>query len=109
VAVNPGGYQFPAADGESVMEAAERAGLTWPTLCGGVGMCTMCWFRPSAATAASLSPMGPQELEALNTCRWDGGRRPEGNVRLGCQARVHGDIELQKRGVNRAARAGLYR
>jgi ferredoxin, 2Fe-2S len=95
-------------EGESVMDAAERAGYRWPTLCGGVGMCTMCWVRIDDQPGHA-SPMGALERNALETLRWDEGARPEGNVRLACQLRVSGPLTVFKRGVNVAGRAGVYR
>ncbi len=90
------------------MDAAENAGYRWPTLCGGVGMCTICWVRVESG-ADHVSPMQRLERDALETLRWDEGSRPEGNVRLGCQLTVSGPVEVFKRGVNVAGRAGVYR
>ena len=90
------------------MDAAERQGYRWPSLCGGVGMCTLCWVRVEAG-AGYASPMQQLERYALDTYRWADGARPEGAIRLGCQLRVTGPVTVFKRGVNAAGRAGVYR
>jgi chlorosome envelope protein X len=108
VRVQPLDIEFDAAEGESLMEAAERYGYRWPTLCGGVAMCTMCWARVESG-AEHLSPMQEAEREALETYRREGGGRSEGHVRLGCQVKVYGPATFFKRGVNAAGRAGTYR
>jgi 2Fe-2S ferredoxin len=85
-----------AADGASIMEAANAHGLYWPTTCGGQGQCTTC-----AGTILSggehLSEMGRSERRSLVENR---GAAVLGKpIRLCCQARVHGDVEVQKPGV----------
>ncbi len=107
VRVEPIAIEVEVEPGESVMDAAERVGYSWPTLCGGVGMCTMCWVRITAGRE-HVSPMQQLERDALEVGRWQDGR-PEGDVRLGCQVRISGDVTVFKRGVNRAKRGGSYR
>ena len=108
VHIRPLGIDVTVEDCESLMDAAERLGYRWPTLCGGVGMCTLCWVRVEAGTEY-VSPMQQLERDALDTYRWDEGARPEGDVRLGCQIRLSGPVTVFKRGVNVAGRAGVYR
>ncbi len=108
VRVRPLDIDVDVEDGESLMDAAERQGYRWPTLCGGVGMCTMCWVRVETG-AEHVSPMRQLERDALEMYRWDEGARPEGDVRLGCQVFVTGPVTVFKRGVNVAGRAGVYR
>jgi ferredoxin len=108
VHIEPLGVTIGVEPGESVMAAAERGGYRWPTLCGGVAMCTMCWLRVEAG-AANVEPMEDLELYALETYRWQEGKRPEGDVRLACQLHVIGDVTVSKKGVNQAGRAGVYR
>ncbi|MFN0096008.1 MAG: 2Fe-2S iron-sulfur cluster-binding protein [Dehalococcoidia bacterium] len=108
VLIEPLGVQVQIEPNESVMEAAERAGYRWPTLCGGVAMCTMCWVRIESGSE-NATPMRDLEREALEMYRWQEGAKPEGDVRLGCQLKVTGDVTVFKRGVNVAGRAGVYR
>jgi ferredoxin len=107
VRVNPIGIDIEVEPGESLMEAAERQGYDWPTICGGVGMCTMCWVRIGAGEE-NAEPMEQLERDALETYRWNDGKLEPG-VRLGCQLRMTGDATVYKRGVNIAGRAGTYR
>ena len=107
VRVEPLGIVVDLEPGESVMDGAERLGYSWPTLCGGVGMCTMCWIRITAGHEHA-SPMQQLERDALETGRWHNGH-PEPDVRLGCQLRLSDDATVHKRGVNKAKRAGSYR
>ena len=105
--IDPLDVDLDLAPGESLMEAAERQGYTWPTICGGVGMCTMCWARITEGVEHA-SPMEQLERDALETYRWaDGTAEPD--VRLGCQVTFTGDARVTKRGVNVAGRAGTYR
>jgi ferredoxin len=85
-----------AAHGSSIMEAANAQGLYWPTTCGGHGECTTC-----AATILSggehLSEMGRSERRSLTENR--GAAVLSKAIRLCCQARVYGDVAVQKPGV----------
>ena len=107
VRINPGGTEIEVHPGESLLEAAERQGYSWPTICGGVGMCTMCWVRVESGDE-NLSEMRPFERDALEMNRGSGSSVQPG-TRLGCQVHAHGDAVVFKRGVNLAGRAGLYR
>ncbi len=108
VLVEPLGVVFEVDDDESLMDAAERAGYSWPTICGGVAMCTLCWVRIEAGEG-NVSAMATLERDALETYRWDGARKPEGSVRLACQIRLTGPATVFKRGVGGAGRSGVYR
>jgi ferredoxin, 2Fe-2S len=97
VRVLPNEFVFEAEDDQTIMEAAHEAGLYWPTTCGGEGICTTC-----ACTVEDgldqLDAMGRGERKTLAEERGEailaGGR-----IRLACQARVHGDVTVTKRGV----------
>ena len=89
VQINPSGIQIDVASGETLLEAAERNGYSWPTICGGVGMCTMCWVRVESG-ADNLSDMRPFESEALAMYR-SSEAAAEPGTRLGCQVQAHGD------------------
>jgi len=87
-----------AADGATVMGAAQAAGYYWPTTCGGEGRCTTCACEVLEG-AAALAPRGRAEERALVAER---GRSVLATaVRLACQARVAGaaPITVKKPGV----------
>jgi 2Fe-2S ferredoxin len=97
--VLPDGFEFDAPDGQTIMEAANADGLYWPTTCGGQGICTSCACVVDEG-AENLEPMGRSELSTLAEEMGEAtvlARR----LRLACQARVHGDIAVTKRGVRR--------
>lgn len=80
------------------MSAAQRNGLHWPNVCGGLAECAACRVKVDAQTAQGLSPMGRREAETLRQLVGRDGALPEG-VRLACQAEPTSDIEVTKRGV----------
>lgn len=79
------------------MAAAHDHGIYWPTTCGGEGICTTCACTVEEGIE-NLEPMGRGERKTLAE-----ERGPEvlasGRIRLACQARVHGDVSVAKRGV----------
>lgn len=86
-----------APAGATIMEAALDCGLYWPTTCGGRGMCTTCACTIDAG-AGNLEPMGRSEFLTLAGELGEAAVRARG-LRLACQARVHGDVTVVKRGV----------
>ncbi|WP_280356990.1 2Fe-2S iron-sulfur cluster-binding protein [Nocardia otitidiscaviarum] len=100
VTVRPSGLRFTAATGQSVMAAAQAAGYRWPTICGGLGDCLVCHIEV-LDQPEHLSEPADTEIQAVRQLRARGG----GPVRLACQARVHGDVVVLKRGVRGRPRA----
>jgi len=96
VTVQPSGITFEAAEGETVFDAARAAGYWWPTSCGGKGECTTC-AGLILSGIEHLSAMGRSEEFELTRQR--GRAALQTPVRLCCQARVSGDVEVQKTGV----------
>jgi 2Fe-2S ferredoxin len=96
IRIEPSGLQFEAEPGETMMEAARRQGYYWPTTCGGNGECTTC-----ACTIVegekNVSELGRFESKSLVAGR--GRFAVQGGLRLGCQARVYGDVTVRKPGV----------
>lgn len=74
-----------AAEGVSVRDASQHAGIAIPSTCGGVGSCGLCTITIESG-AENLNPLTPQELDKL------------GNVffitreRLACQCTPTGDM-----------------
>lgn len=99
VDVQPGGFVLSVCEGETVMAAAERLGYRWPTLCHGEGTCSICWAQviSGAQNLDAPSEAEQQTLELLSP-QLRAGRQ----VRLGCQARVRGDLTVRKTGVRPA-------
>jgi 2Fe-2S ferredoxin len=88
-----------AAEGATIMEAAHEHGLYWPTTCGGQGICTSCACTIEEGET-NLEPMGRGELKTMAEEMGEATVRAR-KLRLACQARVHGDVTVTKRGVRR--------
>ncbi len=91
--------EIEAADDATIMGAAQALGYYWPTTCGGEGRCTTCACEVIQG-ASALSPMGRSEEKSLVFERGEAVLRT--NVRLACQARIHGDtatVIVKKAGV----------
>jgi 2Fe-2S ferredoxin len=100
VRVEPCGLDVEVADGQSVMAAAERQGIFWPTACHGLAECQTCFFEVMSG-GEHLEP--PNELEeaalrVLAAHSWYQGKI----IRLACQTRVSGPVMVRKPGVRRA-------
>ena len=97
IRIEPSGIEVLARQGESVMAAARRHGLEWPTVCGGNGTCRTCYLIVVRGDEHLLPP-GPGEQEAITEIGRSFGRRDE-RIRLACQATVTGDVVVSKYGV----------
>ena len=97
VRVEPGGFEFDAAEGQTVMDAAHEAGLYWPTTCGGQGICTSCACSIDEGNE-NLDEMGRGEQKTLAE-EMGAATVAARHLRLACQARVYGDVAVTKRGV----------
>lgn len=96
VRVEPAGIELLAAEGQTLMAAARSTGHWWPTVCGGNGSCRTC-FAVVTAGAEHFGPVGSLEAEGLALLGVP--TRPGEQLRLACQAQVHGDVEVRKPGV----------
>lgn len=94
--IRPLDIEIEVADGATIMGAAQDEGYYWPTTCGGEGRCTTCACIVVSG-GEHLSPRGRSEERGLREER--GPRVLDGPLRLACQARVHGDVEVEKVGV----------
>jgi 2Fe-2S ferredoxin len=103
VTVEPLGVEFDTRPDETLMEAAHRAGLYWPTVCGGNGYCNRCFIQTDPESPA-FSPLGQEEREELERVRWRITYRP--GERLACRVRILADVTVTKRGVAVAAESG---
>ena len=89
--------EIDAQAGQTIMAAAHDSGLYWPTTCGGQAICTTCLCRVEAG-AENLDEIGSTELKTMTEERSEAMVR-ENDLRLACQARVSGDVTVNKRGV----------
>jgi 2Fe-2S ferredoxin len=102
VRVEPSGIEFEALADESIMAAAVRHGLSWPTLCQGMATCSVCVIEiregPDAFCAMSRTERGTLESSFPTL------ERRGFPLRLACQARIVGPdgVVVFKRGVRRS-------
>lgn len=101
VHVLPGDLSVEVAEGETLMAAAERAGLRWPTVCGGDGTCQTCFIEAREGDISVPPPAGI-EVGGLAVLA-ERMAFPDGTVRLACQFRPSADATVWKRGVRRTA------
>jgi 2Fe-2S ferredoxin len=96
VRVEPVGVEFDVRRGESVIQAAWRAGYQWPTTCWGQAECGVCAMEILEG-AELLDPAGQVESDRLRSLP----RREGGGRRLACQTRVvgAGTVRVRKPGV----------
>jgi ferredoxin, 2Fe-2S len=95
VRVEPSGHEILVGSGESLLAAAIRQGYRWPTLCNGVGECTICFVKMLVGTA-NVAPAQHAERERLDECG-----RYDPDIRLACQLEVRGPITVLKRGLRK--------
>ena len=100
VLVMPAEIEFEARVGETLMEEARRAGLYWPTTCGGQGTCTTC-LSEIVSGQGNLAEMGRNERKRLVAERGEAFLSKP--MRLVCQAGVvgNGPITVTKVGVRK--------
>ena len=97
VIFTPSGKRGHFASGTPVLDAARSLGVDLDSVCGGRGICSKCQVTPSygdfpkfgvTATEASLSEWNSVEE------RYDSIRGLPKGRRLGCQAKIEGDIVI---------------
>lgn len=93
----PSGKRVSAQDGESVYEAALRAGVDIQSICGGSGLCKRCQCSLETGTHSkfqlsvsddALAKLQPAEKKAIHDGDMAGG------LRLACRAKVRGDAVI---------------
>jgi 2Fe-2S ferredoxin len=93
VALEPAEYTFAAADGEALMHAAQRAGIKWPTVCGGNAQCGVCYVELLDRGSTTAPPLlAEEQMLAQLTIK----PVRSGQLRLACQLRVHGDLRVYR-------------
>ena len=81
--------EIEIADGQTILQAAKKAGAPEGDRCGGVCACSTCHVYVTKGFA-NTSELEDEEFDILDKA-FD--VRP--SSRLGCQAKVHGDIEVE--------------
>jgi len=97
IVFTPSGLDAEVEEGVSVLDAARRLGVDLDSVCGGRGICGRCQITPSVgnfpkwnieAKSESLTPRGEGETN------YRGKRKLEEGNRLGCMAKVCGDVVI---------------
>jgi 2Fe-2S ferredoxin len=96
VLVRPLDADIEVLEGESLMRAAQRQGLWWPTVCDGNCECGTCWVVVEEGWE-HCSPMAPAERARLDR----GMKANESRARLACQVRMWGPVTVTRRSVRR--------
>ena len=81
----PIGRRVPCKSGETILEAAQRAGIVLNATCGGEGVCGRCIVRVIDGQVAPANLTEEAEL---------GEEQVEQGWRLACQAEVLGDVRV---------------
>jgi uncharacterized 2Fe-2S/4Fe-4S cluster protein (DUF4445 family) len=95
VVFTPSGLEGKVATGTSVLDAARQLGADLDTVCGGRGICGRCQVTPSLGRFAKWGiDATPDALSAPAAIETDyhANRPLEPGNRLGCAARIHGDV-----------------
>ncbi len=84
----PGGRTVTVPLGTSVLEASQLNAIPHASVCGGRGRCSTCRVRVTAG-ARHLPPPRPEEARVLR------GVKASADVRLACQLRPLGNVEVE--------------
>jgi ferredoxin, 2Fe-2S len=101
VTVEPASVSFDVEPEENMLAAALRAGIRWPTVCQGAGVCTTCHFFIRDGYE-HFPPLTALEREALIWIRRRQPQVPEDHIRLACQTTISGDVLVYCRGARPA-------
>jgi 2Fe-2S ferredoxin len=85
----PANIEVDAAIGESILDIALNHGIEIQHACGGFCACTTCHCEIIEGSA-NLEPADEDELERLSVVS-----DPTPTSRLGCQAKVKGDVTVR--------------
>jgi len=85
----PMNTECDASEGESVLDVALNHDVPLQHACGGFCACTTCRVQVKSG-GSSLSSVEDEEADLLNLHGIEGN-----DLRLGCQAKVHGDVTVE--------------
>ena len=83
------GLEVDVADGTTILEAAKKVGAPQGDRCGGVCACSTCHVYVSRGFDAT-GEIEDEEFDIL-----DKAFDVRATSRLGCQAKIHGDIDVE--------------
>jgi len=106
--VEPAGVDIGVRRGETLMQAAWRAGYDWPTLCYAMGRCTACQFEVIDGLHV-LSERTAAEIALLSGLDRRVRRANPRRVRLACQVTATGDVTVRKPGVKKQTASSAER
>jgi ferredoxin len=84
------------ATGESLMVAAERQGLVWPSVCRGLAECGTCYVAVESGDEHASDVL---TKERVRLASGPPARSP--SARLACQLRMAGPMTVRRKGVAR--------
>jgi 2Fe-2S ferredoxin len=91
VMLEPAAFRFSIRDGESLMQAATRAGIKWPSICGGRAECGVCYVELLEGRASTPLPDEVNRLEMQHVKPTRGGP-----LRLACQMLALEDLRVYR-------------
>lgn len=97
VRLEPLGVTVPVRRGqETLMQAGRRAGLRWPTVCHGSGICSVCYVTviESAEPLPEVRAAERQTLQRLSPSL------QSDNLRLACQLFVDAPMTVRRGGID---------
>ncbi|ETX16528.1 drug:proton antiporter [Roseivivax halodurans JCM 10272] len=97
VVFTPSGKRGRVPTGTSVLDAARRLGVDLDSVCGGRGICSKCQIAPAFGDFSKHGIVSrPEALSEWNAveARYDEKRGLKTGRRLGCQAKILGDVAL---------------
>ncbi|MBL6929946.1 MAG: DUF4445 domain-containing protein [Rhodospirillales bacterium] len=97
IAFMPSGKRGRFAAGTLVLDAARDLGVDIDSVCGGRGICGRCQITVGDGEFAKLGiTSGPRNLNAIRAVetRYDDVKGMKAGHRLGCQARITGDVVI---------------
>ncbi|MCR8723457.1 ASKHA domain-containing protein [Frigidibacter sp. ROC022] len=97
VIFTPSGKRGHVKAGTPVLTAARQLGVDLDSVCGGRGICSKCQVQPGVGAFPKHGvTVGPDALSDVNAVeeRYDRIRGLKPGRRLGCQARIQGDVVL---------------
>lgn len=97
VRVEPLGETLTVRPSETLMRAAVREGLRWPTICKGGGLCGACFVRILNAEVPAERPAKREEA----TLKLVPPHMRGPDVRLACQLVPRGTMTVERAGVVR--------
>jgi ferredoxin len=102
VRLEPLGMTVPVRRGqETLMHAARRAGLRWPTVCHGSGICSVCFVK----VLGSDEPLPAVSTGEAHTLQRLPPHLKGDDVRLACQLLVTAPMTVRRGGIDPPAGA----